>query len=201
VALHEKAIGYRVGAVISNKADAGGLEWARKHGIPTHLVLRRDYQSLQECKQALLETVQNTSPDLVALAGFMMILQPDFVDAFEGRLLNIHPSLLPKYPGLDTHARALQAGDSEHGCSVHFVEAGLDSGPVVAQARIPVLSGDTADSLAARLLPLEHKLYPWVIRRVADGSIRLTATGLQYSDEVCSEATSLGFILPRHTDM
>jgi phosphoribosylglycinamide formyltransferase-1 len=118
---------------------------------------------------ALLEPLLAAKPDLVALAGFMRVLTPDFVARFEGRMLNIHPSLLPKYKGLHTHARALEAGDAEAGCTVHEVTAALDDGPILGQARVPILPSDTHDTLAARVLPMEHKLYPLVLERVARG--------------------------------
>lgn len=117
----------------------------------------------------MLEKLHAARPDLVALAGFMRVLTAGFVRSFEGQMLNIHPSLLPKYKGLDTHARALAAGDAEAGCTVHQVTAALDDGPILGQARVPVLPGDTPDTLAARILPLEHRLYPLVLRRVLDG--------------------------------
>lgn len=196
IALHEKAQGYRVGAVISNRADAAGLSWAASHGIPTQVVSRESFASLAQHKEALLEAVKSTSPDLVALAGFMMILQPEFVEAFSGRLVNIHPSLLPKYPGLDTHARALAAGDSKHGASVHFVGTGLDTGPLIAQAVVPVLAGDTEEALAARTLTEEHKLYPWVVKCVANGAVKLEGDAVVWEERGRREAQSQGFQIP-----
>lgn len=193
IALHEKAAGYRIGAVVSNRPDAPGLEWAAKQGIQTISVEREASPTLALHKQAILEAVAATKPALVVLAGFMLILQPDFVHAFPGKLLNIHPSLLPKYPGLDTHARALEAGDTEHGASVHFVGTGLDSGPLIAQAAVPVLPKDDPSSLAARTLEVEHKIYPWVVRHVAQGGIQLEGEGVVYSGGVRSEASRLGF--------
>lgn len=195
MALHEKSDGYAIRAVVSNRMDSAGLAWAAERGITTLTVVREHYDSLANFKTALLEAVAKTNPDVIALAGFMVVLQPAFVDAFVGRLINIHPSLLPKFPGLDTHQRALGAGEVEHGATVHFVAAGVDTGPMIAQGRVPVLSGDTADSLAVRTLVLEHQLYPWVLKYVASGDIRLTPEGVVYSDHVRSAAANCGYIL------
>ena len=154
----------RVAAVISNRADAGGLAFAAAHGIPTAVVPSKNYPDRASFDAALQHEIDRFAPDLVVLAGFMRILTAPFVAHYEGRMLNIHPSLLPAYPGLDTHRKALEAGEREHGATVHFVTAELDHGPMVAQARVPVLPGDTEDSLAARVLAEEHKLYPYAVR-------------------------------------
>ncbi|MCG2582753.1 phosphoribosylglycinamide formyltransferase [Massilia sp. TS11] len=154
----------RVAAVISNKADAKGLVFAAEHGIPTAVVSNKDYPDRASFDAALAEVIDQFAPDLVVLAGFMRILTPAFTERYAGRMLNIHPSLLPLFPGLHTHEQALAAGVAEHGATVHFVTAELDHGPIVGQARIPVLPGDDADQLAARLLVEEHKLYPRCIR-------------------------------------
>lgn len=151
--------------VLSNIPDAGGLAKARDLGIPTAVLDHRAYDTREEFDTALNDTLRQAAPDVICLAGFMRILTPVFVDAWEGRVLNIHPSLLPKYKGLNTHARAIEAGDSEAGCSVHKVTAGLDDGPLLGQATVPVEQGDTPDSLAKRVLVQEHKLYPAVLRR------------------------------------
>ncbi|MES3023688.1 MAG: phosphoribosylglycinamide formyltransferase [Pseudomonadota bacterium] len=161
----------RFSAVISNKADAKGLVFAQEHGIPTAVVANRDYASREAFDAALREVIDGFSPDLVVLAGFMRILTPPFVEHYAGRILNIHPSLLPDFPGLDTHRRALDAGVAEHGATVHFVTAELDHGPAVAQARVPVLPGDTEESLSARVLAQEHVLYPHAIRLFLDGRL------------------------------
>jgi phosphoribosylglycinamide formyltransferase-1 len=195
MALHEKSDGYAIRAVVSNRLDSGGLAWAAERGISTHTVVRDHYGSLTDFKGALLEVVARTTPDIVALAGFMVVLQPAFVETFVGKLINIHPSLLPKFPGLDTHQRALDAGELEHGATVHFVAAGVDTGPILAQGRVPVVSGDTAEALAVRTLALEHKLYPWALKHLAKGDIKLTPEGVVYSDQVRSAATSCGFSL------
>jgi len=154
----------RVAAVISNKPDAQGLAFAEAHGIPTAVVPSKEYPDRASFDAALQREIDRFSPDLVVLAGFMRILTAPFVAHYEGHMLNIHPSLLPAFPGLDTHRKALEAGVPEHGATVHFVTAELDHGPMVAQARVPVLPGDTEDILAARVLAEEHKLYPYAVR-------------------------------------
>ena len=154
----------RVAAVISNKPDAKGLAFAEAHGIPTAVVPSKEYPDRASFDAALQRAIDGFSPDLVVLAGFMRILTAPFVEHYAGRMLNIHPSLLPAFPGLDTHRKALEAGVPEHGATVHFVTAELDHGPMVAQARVPVLPGDTEDTLAARVLAEEHKLYPYAVR-------------------------------------
>jgi phosphoribosylglycinamide formyltransferase 1 len=157
--------------VLSNDPQAGGLTKAQAMGIPTAVVDHRPFKGDRAAfEAALLKVLEDARPDLVALAGFMRVLTGDFVRRFEGRMLNIHPSLLPKYKGLHTHSRAIAAGDSEAGCTVHEVTAELDDGPILGQARVPILPADTPDSLAARILPLEHQLYPLVLRRVLEGS-------------------------------
>ncbi len=160
-------------AVISNRADAPGLKRAARAGIPAETLSHRDFPDRQAYDRALRALIDRYHPDLVVLAGFMRILTPAFVAHYAGRLLNIHPSLLPAFTGLNTHQRALEAGMAEHGTSVHFVTADLDAGPVIAQARIPVRPGDTPQTLAARVKPLEHRLYPLVIRWFAQGRLRL----------------------------
>ncbi|TFW13813.1 phosphoribosylglycinamide formyltransferase [Massilia arenosa] len=171
----------RIAAVIANKADAKGLEFAAAHGIPTAVVANKEYPTREAFDAALMEVIDGYQPDLVVLAGFMRILTPGFVDHYAGRLLNIHPSLLPKFPGLHTHEQALAAGEAEHGATVHFVTAQLDHGPVLGQVAVPVLPGDDADTLAARVLQEEHKLYPRAVRQfiegrvsIEDGIVRLT---------------------------
>ncbi|MCV2864156.1 phosphoribosylglycinamide formyltransferase [Albidovulum sediminicola] len=157
--------------VASNDPEAGGLVKAREMGVETAAVDHRPFgRDRAGFEAALLEPVLAAKPDILCLAGFMRVLTPDFVQRFAGRMLNIHPSLLPKYPGLRTHQRALDAGDAEAGCTVHEVTSELDAGPMLGQARVPVLPGDTADSLAARVLAAEHKLYPAVLRRFAQGA-------------------------------
>ena len=166
--------------VLSNSPDAPGLARAMARGVPTAVVDHRPFgPDRAGFEDALALALAPHAPDLICLAGFMRILSPGFVARWQGRMLNIHPSLLPRHKGRDTHARALAAGDAEHGCTVHLVTADLDSGPILGDARIPVLPGDTPASLAERLLPLEHGLYPAVLRRVAAGD--LTPLHLPYS--------------------
>jgi phosphoribosylglycinamide formyltransferase-1 len=155
----------RISAVISNKADAGGLAFAAANGIATAVVPSREFASRAEFDAALQQEIDRFSPDLVVLAGFMRILTAPFVDHYAGRMLNIHPSLLPAFPGLATHRQALEAGVTRHGATVHVVTAELDHGPVLAQAEVDVLPGDTEQTLAARVLVQEHLLYPRAIRR------------------------------------
>ncbi len=162
--------------VMSNDPDAGGLDKARAMGIPVAAVDHRNFNKDRSAFEAVLHAkLEEAKPDIICLAGFMRILTSEFTAHYEGRMLNIHPSLLPKYKGLHTHQRALDAGDAEHGCTVHEVTAALDDGPILGQARIDVRKGDTADALATRLLPLEHALYPAVLRRFAAGERGLLA--------------------------
>lgn len=185
-----------IAVVLSNNPDAAGLTRAQQAGIPTRAVNHHDYGSREEFDGALVEVLHEYRPDLVLLAGFMRILTPVFISPFAGRLFNIHPSLLPKYPGLHTHQRALDAGDSEAGVTVHFVTPELDGGPPVIQARVPVLPDDSADSLAQRVLGLEHLIYPiavrWHLQRrleltdqgaFLDGK-RIPASGVQYREDL-----------------
>lgn len=161
----------RIAAVISNRADAQGLVFAAEHGIATAVVANKDYASREEFDAALQAVVDGFAPDLVVLAGFMRILTPPFVEHYAGRMLNIHPSLLPLFPGVATHRQALEAGVTEHGATVHFVTAELDHGPAVASATVPVLPGDTEESLSARVLVQEHLLYPRAIRLFIDDKL------------------------------
>ena len=155
--------------VLSDRASAGGLDRARALGIPAAAVERADHADRAGFEAALAAALDAAAPDLLCLAGFMRILSPAFVEARRGRILNIHPSLLPRHRGLDTHARAIAAGDAEAGCTVHEVTAALDDGPILGQSRVPVRPGETPESLAARVLSAEHVLYPAVLARVAAG--------------------------------
>ena len=156
--------GVPVSGVISNKADATGLEIAARHGVPTRVVEHRAFSSRKPFDAALAAEIDCWAPKLVALAGFMRILTPGFVERYAGRLVNVHPSLLPAFPGLDTHERALAAGVKLHGCTVHYVTTDLDHGPIIVQAAVPVRAGDTPDMLAERVLREEHQVYPRAIR-------------------------------------
>jgi phosphoribosylglycinamide formyltransferase-1 len=171
-------------AVISNRPDAAGLAWAAGRGITTVAIDHRGFASRGEFDAALAAEIERHTPDLVLLAGFMRILGDDFVRRFEGRLLNIHPSLLPAFPGVKTHAQALAAGVRLHGCSVHFVTPALDGGPIIAQAAVPVLAGDDEATLGRRVLAEEHLLYPRVARWFLDGRLRLVDGRAQLTDEM-----------------
>lgn len=155
--------------VAANDPAAGGLAKARALGIPTAAIDHRAFPDRQAFEAALAQEIDASQPDILCLAGFMRILTPGFIRRYQGRMLNIHPSLLPKYPGLHTHARAIAAGDAMAGCTVHEVTEDLDAGPILGQARLPILPQDTAETLAARVLTLEHRLYPAVLRRFAAG--------------------------------
>jgi len=163
----------RVAAVVSNRADAAGLEFAEAHGIATAVVSNRDYTTREAFDAALQETLDRYEPDLVVLAGFLRILTPGFVEHYAGRMLNIHPSLLPAFPGLHTHRQAIEAGAKTHGATVHFVTAELDHGPIVAQAEVEVQAGDTEETLAARVLPQEHIIYPRAVREFVEGKLSM----------------------------
>ena len=159
--------------VLSNNPQAGGLDKARVRGVATAVVDHRPFKGDRLAFEAALQgELERHAPDIICLAGFMRVLTAGFVQHWQGRMLNIHPSLLPKYKGLNTHARAIEAGDAEAGCTVHEVTAELDDGPILGQARVPVLPGDTPDLLAKRVLVQEHRLYPAVLRRYAGGDRR-----------------------------
>lgn len=164
---------YCIAAVISNTSEAYGLERAQQAGIATRVLDHRDYPNREDYDRALIDIIDGFAPDLLALAGFMRILTDGFVRHYQGRLLNIHPSLLPKYKGLHTHQRALDAGEQVHGCSVHFVSEELDGGPVIAQARVEVAPADNANTLAARVLQREHFIYPLCVKWFAEGRLAL----------------------------
>ncbi|AYF50219.1 phosphoribosylglycinamide formyltransferase [Pseudomonas fluorescens] len=167
----------RIAAVISNRSDAYGLQRARDAGIETRSLDHKAFEGREAFDSALVDLIDAFNPNLVVLAGFMRILSADFVRHYEGRLLNIHPSLLPKYKGMHTHQRALDAGDSEHGCSVHFVTEELDGGPLVVQAVVPVESDDSAQTLAQRVHTQEHRIYPLAVRWFAEGRLILGDQG------------------------
>lgn len=169
--------GARIAAVISNRPDAGGLVFAASHGIPTRVVDHKAYPSREAFDAALADTIDALAPDLVVLAGFMRVLTDGFVNRYSGRLLNIHPSLLPSFPGLHTHQRALEAGVRVHGTTVHFVTPTLDCGPIVIQAVVPVLPGDDEDSLAARVLVQEHRIYPQAVSWFVADRLSIDAAG------------------------
>lgn len=164
-------------AVISDKAAAGGLAKASAEGIPTFAFERKSYASKAEHEAAVLAALADLKPDVICLAGYMRLLSADFIRTYQGRIINIHPSLLPLFPGLHTHDRAIAAGMRVAGCTVHFVTEGMDEGPIIAQAVVPVLPGDTSDSLAARVLTVEHRIYPKALQLLADGKVAMAADG------------------------
>ena len=163
----------QIAAVISNQPTAAGLDVARAAGIATSAINHRDYPDRELFDAALAELIDQHSPDLIVLAGFMRILTPGFVNRYFGRLINIHPSLLPSFPGLHTHQQAIDAGVKVHGATVHFVTAELDHGPIIAQATVPVLDDDTEDTLAARVLEQEHRIYPQAVRDLMSDTLKL----------------------------
>ncbi|MGM8063099.1 phosphoribosylglycinamide formyltransferase [Vogesella indigofera] len=165
--------GARIAAVIANRPDAAGLAWAAARGIATVGLDHKQFASREAFDAQLAAEIDTFAPDLVVLAGFMRILTPAFTARYEGRMLNIHPSLLPSFPGLHTHQRAIDMGCKVAGCTVHFVTAELDHGPIVAQAVVPVLDDDTETTLAARVLQQEHRLYPEAVRRFAAGELQI----------------------------
>ena len=160
-------------AVISDKAEAGGLAKAAALGIATASFVRKDFQSKEEHEAAILAELDRLQPDIICLAGYMRLLSAAFINRHAGRILNIHPSLLPLFPGLYTHQRALEAGMKVAGCTVHFVTEGMDDGPIIAQAAVPILAGDTPETLAARVLTVEHKTYPLALRLVSEGKVTM----------------------------
>ncbi len=181
-------------AVISNRPEAAGLAWATARGLPTVVVDHKAYPSREAFDAALAEAIERAAggrADLVLLAGFMRVLTDAFVERFSGRLVNIHPSLLPAFPGLHTHQAALQAGVRLHGCTVHFVTPTLDCGPIIVQAAVPVLPEDTAGTLAARVLAQEHLAYPQAARGILEGRCRLEAGRVIWHDDATSPTAAL----------
>ena len=181
----------RVVAVISNKSDAEGLEIARQHGIATQIVVHRDYPDRESFDGALSAAIDHYHPDLVVLAGFMRILTAGFVAHYQGRLINIHPSLLPAYGGLNTHERALKDGVKIHGCTVHFVTPDLDHGPIIIQAAVSVLMDDTPATLGERVLREEHRIYPQAVSWFCSGHLSLEANGKVLLQRMKQPATAL----------
>jgi len=173
-ALFEANLPARIVAVISNTAQAAGREYARKRAVETHVVNHREFADREAFDHALAERVDSFAPDVIVLAGFMRILTDTFVSRFSGRVLNIHPSLLPAFTGLDTHQRALDEGVRLHGCTVHFVTTALDNGPIIVQAAVPVLPNDDAERLASRVLDQEHRIYPMAVGWFLEEKIALT---------------------------
>lgn len=190
---HERRLPVELVLVASNRPDAQGLGLAQARGLPTQVVDHAGYADRLAFDQAMGQVLQTVEPDLILMAGYMRIVTPWFCEAFAGRLLNIHPSLLPAYSGLRTHARALADGVTVHGATVHAVTADLDQGPILAQAVIPVYPQDDAQGLAERLLPLEHALYPQAAAAVLSGQARLTPKGWQLDGPICPGFEALQF--------
>lgn len=185
-------------AVISNRPGVHGLERARQAGVPALELDHKNYPDRPEFEAALIELIDRQQPDLVILAGFMRVLTAVFTEHYRGRLFNIHPSLLPKFRGLHTHERAIAAGETEHGATIHFVTAELDGGPIIVQARVPLLPDDDPDTLATRVLEQEHRLYPQAIRWFAEGRLRLAGEQVWFDGKPLMEPLRLentGFLL------
>lgn len=181
-ALVDARLPLEVAAVISNRPDAGGLAFAVQHGIATRVIDHTTFASREAFDIALGDAIDAHRPDMVVMAGFMRLLTPGFIRRFAGRMVNIHPALLPAFTGLDTHQRAIERGCRVHGCTVHYVTEGMDEGPIIAQASVPVLPDDDADRLAARVLAEEHRLYPAVLRAWCEGAFALEGDRVQWRD-------------------
>lgn len=178
-------------AVITDKISAGGLAKAEARGIKTFVFERKQFAGKAEHEAAILAALDEVKPDILCLAGYMRLFSGAFISRYEGRILNIHPALLPLFPGLHTHQRALDAGVKIAGCTVHFVTEGMDEGPIVAQGAVPVLAGDTAETLAARILTVEHKLYPLALKLLAEGKVRMEGGRAVFSDLPASDEARL----------
>ncbi len=173
----------RIALVFSNRAGAGGLDLAREAGLPTEVVSHRDFPNREAFDAEIMRRLAGYKIDLICLAGFMRLLTPGFVDSWRDRMINIHPSLLPSFPGLDTHARALEAGVRITGCTVHFVRPGMDEGPIIIQAAVPVMERDDEPALAARVLAAEHLIYPRAIELIADGGMNIEGNRVRFGGE------------------
>lgn len=181
--------------VISNRADAKGLKTAETHGIATRVVSAKDHADREAHDAAIHAALTDLKAEAVCLAGYMRLLTPGFVANWQGRMINIHPALLPNFRGLDTHARALTAGVRVHGCTVHFVTPAMDDGPIIAQAAVPVLIGDSEDTLGARVLKAEHRLYPVALKLLAEGKVRMSGASAVFS-KVAEESGEAMIIAP-----
>ncbi len=184
-----------IAAVISNETDAKGLATAQAKGIPTAVVPHRAFAEREDFDAALAMEINRHQPDLIVLAGFMHVLTEPFVTRYEGRMINIHPSWLPSFTGLHTHRRALAGGVRVHGCTVHFVTPGLDSGPIIIQAAVPVIDGDTEDTLAARVLAEEHRIFPQAIRWLCEGRVKLGADETVVFSDVAPAVVRVGTLI------
>ena len=187
-ALIEAKLPGRIAAVISNRPNASGLEIARRHGLETIVLDQLSYSGREAFDDALAQTIDAYKPDLIALAGFMRILGDNFANRYQGKLINVHPSLLPAFPGLHTHRRALQEGVKIHGCTVHFVTAQMDCGPIIIQAAVQVLPDDTEQTLAARVLQQEHRIYPEAVRWFMEGRLKIAGSAVDVSNAVFDDS-------------
>lgn len=178
--------GVGIALVVSNRPEAEGLKKAEAEGIPTAVVDHKKYPDRESFEKELIKVIDPFNPDVIVLAGFMRILTPLFIHHYEGKILNIHPALLPLFKGLDTHSRAIEAGVRIHGCTVHFASAELDAGPIIGQAAVPVVPGEAPETLAARALKLEHVLYPRCVKAVAMGEVRLVDTQVRMDAKTAS---------------
>lgn len=194
-AQEDSASTYQIDSVFSD-CEAPGLDHARRRQIEAKSFLREQYPSRTLQRAAIFNAVRSSAPDLIILAGFMMIIPAEYTGEFFGRLINIHPSLLPEFPGLHTHQRAIAAGGRYHGCSTHFVDQGVDTGPLIAQARCEIVPGDTEETLAARVLTLEHRIFPWTVNQLAADEISLKGRTVHYSTRARESAAHQHFILP-----
>ncbi len=192
-ALLEAGLPVKFACVVSNRPDAAGLATAARHGVPTAVVDHRHHPGRAEFDAALAAEIDRHAPDLVVLAGFMRVLTEGFVRRYEGRMINIHPALLPAFPGLHTHARAIAAGVKLHGCTVHFVTPEVDAGPIIVQAAVPVLADDTPQALGARVLRQEHRIFPLAVRWLAEGRVKFRQDGTVHvqTDAAAPEAGAL----------
>ena len=172
-AIQGKKLDARIALLLSDQENAAGIAYAKQHGLPTAVLPKHPGEKRVEYDRRMIQEIETRGVDFVVLAGFMRLLSPEFVKFYEGRLINIHPSLLPKYPGLSAQRQALEAGEKISGCTVHFVDEGCDSGPIIAQRKVPVLPGDDEHSLSERILEQEHQLYPEVLQRFAEGKIKI----------------------------
>lgn len=180
-----------IAAVLSNRADAAGLAWAAERGIATDSLDHKAFTSREDFDRAMMEKIDAYAPDLVVLAGFMRILTPDFCAHYEGRLINIHPSLLPAFTGLHTHERAMESGCRVAGCTIHFVTAELDCGPIISQGVVPILDGDTANSIAARVLKVEHVLFPQAVADFAAGRLKIEGNRVLNAERTAADTALL----------
>lgn len=187
---------YRIAAVISDQPDAAGLNLAMGAAVYSTAFGRSSFTTLKEQKEAIYTAIRDLNPSLIALAGFMQIVAPSFVAEFAGRIVNIHPSLLPDLPGLETHERAILEKRTVHGCTVHLVDAGIDTGQILAQAKVVVDPKDTAETLAAKVLQREHVIYPWVINGLARGDIAIKDGKVTMPDSLREQGKELGFLIP-----